>query len=178
VLTIQSGSFGLPIIEKQHEPVIDTKQYDGREKKAVFLGVRESSVDDSALREARVIVAAGRGIEEEDNLDIIREFADLFKRSAVAGSRPLCDIGWLAYNQQIGITGATVSPDLYVACGISGMFQHIIGMRESGFIVAINKDKQSPFFQIADICIVEDVTHFIPLVIKEYLEMGEKQNNR
>ncbi|MCG8334552.1 MAG: electron transfer flavoprotein subunit alpha/FixB family protein [Proteobacteria bacterium] len=167
-ITVQAGAFGLPELDKQSDPHVIKRKFEAVEEKAEFLELKESAADVSALKEAEVIVAAGRGIEEEDNLRLIGEFADLFKRSAVAGSRPLCDIGWLEYDQQVGITGASVKPDLYIACGISGMYQHTAGMRESGYVVAINKDTNSPFFQLADICVVEDVADFIPLVLEEY----------
>ncbi len=168
LMTIQAGAFGRPAQSMESDPRIFKRTIECVEKHAEFIELKDSVTDVSALKEAKVIVAAGRGIEEEDNVKLIAEFADLFKRSAVAGSRPLCDIGWLEYNQQVGVTGASVKPDLYVACGISGMYQHTAGMIESGYVVAINKDTNSPFFQIADICVAEDVTSFIPLVLGEY----------
>ncbi|MBT3258785.1 MAG: electron transfer flavoprotein subunit alpha/FixB family protein, partial [Deltaproteobacteria bacterium] len=84
--------------------------------------------------------------------------------AAVAGTRIVCDRGWLGYNGQVGVTGASVSPDLYLACGISGASQHVTGMRGSGFVIAINTDPHAPMFNEADICIVENVIHFIPLL--------------
>ena len=168
LMTIQAGAFGLPDQDMKSDPRVLKLNSEAIENNAEFIELKESAADGSVLKEAKVIVAAGRGIEEEENLKVIKEFADLFKRSAVAGSRPLCDIGWLEYNQQVGVTGVSVNPDLYIACGISGMYQHTAGMRESGYVVAINKDNNSPFFQIADICVVEDVADFIPLVLEEY----------
>jgi electron transfer flavoprotein alpha subunit len=97
--------------------------------------------------------------------------AALFAKSAVAGSRIVCDMGWLGYQSQVGVTGTTVSPQLYIACGISGAVQHVMGMQGSECIVAINKDPSAAIFQVADICIVEDLTTFIPEFIRVYREL-------
>ena len=107
----------------------------------------------------------GKGIGEGEGLDLIYRFADLFPKSAVAGSRIVCDRGLLAYGQQVGITGATVTPDLYIACGISGSSQHLAGMSGSEFIVAINTDADAPIMKAADVCVQEDMIGFIPMVI-------------
>jgi electron transfer flavoprotein alpha subunit len=117
------------------------------------------------LRAAQTIVAAGRGVGKPENLERIRTLAAQFPRSAVAGSRPLCDLGWLQYNQQVGQTGATVSPRLYLACGISGAYQHVAGMKDSGFIVSINRDSRAAISNWADLCVVEDLETFVPLLI-------------
>jgi electron transfer flavoprotein alpha subunit len=85
----------------------------------------------------------------------------------VAGSRPICDKKWLTYNQQVGVTGASVKPKLYIACGISGASQHTAGMRDARCIVAINTDPHAAIFNIADICIIEDLTTFIPRLIRQ-----------
>ncbi len=175
ILTIQPGSFKKLEPVAKADPKVVKKEYDINPKRLTYLSTRESGADVSALKEAKTIVAAGRGIEDEENLKMIRDFAALFERSAVAGSRPLCDIGWLEYNQQVGITGATVNPDLYIACGISGTYQHTIGMKGAGYIIAINKDTNSPFFNMADLCIVEDVTTFIPLVLEEYRNLKREE---
>lgn len=134
------------------------------------LGIEQADADTAGIGDANVVVAAGRGIGEEENLGIIRQLAALFAKSAVAGSRIVCDMGWLGYPCQVGVTGATVSPQLYIACGISGTVQHVMGMQGSEFIVAINKDPSAAIFQVADICIVEDLTVFIPEFIRVYKE--------
>jgi electron transfer flavoprotein alpha subunit len=118
------------------------------------------------LRSAETIVAAGRGIGSAENLELIRSLARQFPHSALAGSRPLCDLGWLRYSQQVGLTGATVSPSLYLACGISGAYQHVAGMKDSGFIVSINRDPRAAISNWADLCVVEDLQTFIPLLIE------------
>jgi electron transfer flavoprotein alpha subunit len=121
---------------------------------------------DACLGEARAIVAAGNGIGEADRLALVRELAQRLTGAAVAGSRPVCDRGWLPYSRQVGITGATVAPALYIACGISGAAQHVAGMSGAELVVAINKDPRAAIFQHADIGVVEDLATFLPLLIE------------
>jgi electron transfer flavoprotein alpha subunit len=135
------------------------------------LGIKQPEADTSGISEADVLISAGVGIGDEENLEFIYALADLFPKSAVAGSRIVCDLGWLEYKCQVGVTGATVSPELYVACGISGAVQHVTGMRGSGFIVAINTDPSAAIFHTADVCIVENLKTFIPVLIEEYKKL-------
>jgi electron transfer flavoprotein alpha subunit len=130
------------------------------------LGTAESVHRDSALKDAEVIVSAGRGIGKKENIALIKRLAALFPRSAVGASRSACDLGWLEHKHQIGTTGQTVSPKLYIACGISGAFQHVSGMRGAQTILAINTDIHAPIFQVAHYGIVEDLETFIPLLIE------------
>ena len=122
------------------------------------------------LEDADVIVSAGRGIGKRENLELIRETASIFLNPAIGASRPVCDNRWLPFNQQVGITGKTVMPKLYIACGISGSQQHIAGMKNSQCIVAINKDPNAAIFSVADYCVVEDILSFLPLLVKTYME--------
>ena len=131
------------------------------------LGTQESVHRDSALKDAEVIVSGGRGLGKKENASLIRRLAALFPRSAVGASRSACDLGWFEHKHQIGTTGQTVSPKLYIACGISGAFQHVSGIRGSQTIVAINTDIHAPIFQVAHYGIVEDLTTFIPILIEE-----------
>jgi len=131
------------------------------------LGTAESVHRDSALKDAEVIVSAGRGIGKKENVSLIKRLAAAFPRSAVGASRSACDLGWLEHKHQVGTTGQIVSPRLYIACGISGAFQHVSGMRGAQTIVAINTDIHAPIFQLAHYGIVEDLTIFIPLLIEE-----------
>jgi electron transfer flavoprotein alpha subunit len=131
------------------------------------LGVAESDHRDSALKDAEVIVSAGRGLGKKENISLIKKLAAFFPRSAIGASRSACDQGWLEQRHQIGTTGQTVSPRLYIASGISGAFQHVSGMRSAQTIVAINTDRHAPIFQIAHYCVVEDLTTFIPILIEE-----------
>jgi len=135
------------------------------------LGSLESAYRDSALKDAEVIVSGGRGIGKKENISLIKELAAVFPRSAVGASRSACDLGWFERKQQIGTTGLTVSPKLYIACGISGAFQHVSGMRGAQTIVAINTDIHAPIFQVAHYCVVEDLTTFIPVLLEE-LSLG------
>ncbi|NLJ73289.1 MAG: electron transfer flavoprotein subunit alpha/FixB family protein [Syntrophomonadaceae bacterium] len=122
---------------------------------------------DTELDYASVVVAAGRGIGKEENLDLIKDLASCFNRSAVAGSRIVCDKGWLPYSSQIGITGKKVSPPLYIACGISGSAQHIAGMKEAKMVVSINWDSEAAIHRYSDISVVEDLVKFIPEFIRK-----------
>lgn len=135
------------------------------QEKMIFRGIVKQGSEASALGRAKIVVAAGRGIEKEENLEKIYAFSKLFPGVAVAGSRPLIDMGWMPYKQQVGITGARVSPDIYIACGISGSSQHLAGMDKSAFVVAINNDPNATIFKHADLCIVEDLFSFIDSLI-------------
>jgi len=118
----------------------------------------EKSVD---LTAAPLIVSVGRGIKEKENLPIVEEFAQSLG-AELAASRPICDNGWLPMERQVGSSGQTVSPKLYVAVGISGAIQHLVGMKGSKVIVAINKDENAPIFEAADYGIVGDLFDVVP----------------
>ncbi|MGM0452676.1 MAG: electron transfer flavoprotein subunit alpha/FixB family protein [Thermodesulfobacteriota bacterium] len=134
------------------------------------LGVKPAAADTGSLDTADVIVAAGNGIGEEANLALVQRLASHFSKSAVAGSRPVCDKQWLPYNRQVGVTGAVVRPRLYIACGISGASQHVAGIREAGFIAAINRDPNAAIFNTADVCIVEELGVFLPILSEQIME--------
>lgn len=126
------------------------------------------------LSQAPAIVAVGRGIKEPKNLDMIRELAGLLG-AEVAASRPICDSGWLPMDRQIGSSGQTVAPRLYVAVGISGAIQHLVGMKGSRTIVAINKDPEAPIFEVADYGIVGNLFDVVPAMIEELKKVRNGQ---
>jgi electron transfer flavoprotein alpha subunit len=118
------------------------------------------------LTQAPLIVAVGRGIKSQENIDIIRKLADALG-AEIAASRPICDNEWLPMDRQIGSSGQTVAPKLYLAVGISGAIQHVVGMKNSQTIVAINKDPEAPIFDIADYGVVGDLFEIVPALTAE-----------
>lgn len=133
---------------------------------------RESSTG-PAIEEADVIIAAGRGIGKMENLALIEKTASLFPNSAIAASRPLCDLKWLPFSSQVGVTGKTVAPRLYMACGISGANQHLSGIKGAQCIVAINNDPRAAIFSVADYVVIDDLNEFLPALIKAHQESSK-----
>lgn len=123
----------------------------------------KASVD---LTKSGIIVAVGRGIKSQENIALAQQLADALGAD-LAASRPICDAEWLPIDRQIGSSGQTVAPKVYIALGISGAIQHIVGMKNAGTIVAINKDKEAPIFDIADYGIVGDIFEAMPVLVEE-----------
>ena len=123
----------------------------------------KASVD---LTKSEIIVAVGRGIKSQENIALAQELADALGAD-LAASRPICDSEWLPIDRQIGSSGQTVAPKLYIALGISGAIQHIVGMKNAGTIVAVNKDAEAPIFDIADYGIVGDLFEAVPVIVEE-----------
>ncbi|MDG5779020.1 electron transfer flavoprotein subunit alpha/FixB family protein, partial [Haloarculaceae archaeon H-GB1-1] len=124
-------------------------------------GYEEAGGGDVDITDADVLVSIGRGIEDEDNLDLVFDLADALD-ATVSASRPIVDNGWLEANRQVGQSGKVVTPDVYIAIGISGAVQHVAGMKGSETIVAINDDPNAPIFDIADYGIVDDLFDVVP----------------
>jgi electron transfer flavoprotein alpha subunit len=118
------------------------------------------------LTQAEIIVAVGRGIKEQKNIEIAQQLADALGGD-LAASRPICDSGWLPMDRQIGSSGQTVAPKLYLALGISGAIQHIVGMKGSRSVIAVNKDEEAPIFEIADYAVVGNLFDIVPPLIEE-----------
>jgi electron transfer flavoprotein alpha subunit len=124
------------------------------------------------LTKADVIVAIGRGIKSKDNIALAEKLAEVLGGD-IAASRPICDAEWLPIDRQIGSSGQTVAPKLYIALGISGAIQHLVGMKNSGTIVAVNKDSEAPIFDIADYGIVGDLFEVLPVLTEEIRKQKE-----
>jgi electron transfer flavoprotein alpha subunit len=118
------------------------------------------------LTQAEIIIAVGRGIKEQKNIEIAKQLAEAMG-GEIAASRPICDSGWLPMDRQIGSSGQTVAPKLYLALGISGAIQHIVGMKGARTIVAVNKDSEAPIFEIADYAVVGNLFDVVPPLVEE-----------
>ncbi|HUA14381.1 MAG TPA: electron transfer flavoprotein subunit alpha/FixB family protein [Verrucomicrobiae bacterium] len=118
------------------------------------------------LTQAEIIVSVGRGIKEQKNIDLAKQLADALG-GEIAASRPICDAGWLPMDRQVGSSGQTVAPKLYLALGISGAIQHIVGMKGAKSIIAVNKDSEAPIFEIADYAVVGNLFDIVPPLIEE-----------
>jgi electron transfer flavoprotein alpha subunit len=164
--TFQSGAYRPDQARKGSGAQIEDKPVDvdtiRMTPEAPFQEVKQA-VD---LSKADIIVAVGRGIKSKDNLTLAEKLAEALGGD-LAASRPICDAEWLPIDRQIGSSGQTVAPKLYVALGISGAIQHLVGMKNSGTIVAINKDPEAPIFDIADYGIVGDLFEAVPILTEE-----------
>ncbi|MGD2142403.1 MAG: electron transfer flavoprotein subunit alpha/FixB family protein [Candidatus Bathyarchaeota archaeon] len=138
-----------------------------------FLGYVEPPAGEVDIANADIIVSIGRGIKDEKNLSIAKQLADALK-GEVGCSRPIVDKEWLPKDRQVGSSGKTVKPKLYIASGISGSFQHLMGMKSSDLIVAVNKDPKAPIYRIADFGVVDDLFKILPALTEKINELKDK----
>ena len=168
-VTFQNGAFRGDKVEAgaAAAPVetVNVQIADGviRNKPQAVFKEAKQAVD---LTQAEIIVSIGRGIKEQKNIDLAKQLAEALG-GEIAASRPICDSGWLPMDRQIGSSGQTVAPKLYLALGISGAIQHIVGMKGSRTIVAVNKDSEAPIFEIADYAVVGNLFEIVPPLIEE-----------
>lgn len=141
-------------------------QVDGATIRVKPLDIFKEAKQAVDLTQAEIIVSVGRGIKEQKNIELAKALADALG-GEIAASRPICDSGWLPMDRQIGSSGQTVAPKLYLALGISGAIQHIVGMKGSRSIIAINKDAEAPIFEIADFGVVGNLFDIVPALTEE-----------
>ena len=168
-VTFQNGAFRGDKVEAGGSPApveivnIDIAESAVRNKpQEVFKDAKQAG----DLTQAEIIVAVGRGIKEQKNIELAKQLADALG-AELAASRPICDSGWLPMDRQIGSSGQTVAPKLYLALGISGAIQHIVGMKGARAIIAINKDSEAPIFEISDYAVVGNLFDVVPPLIEE-----------
>ncbi len=165
-LSIQAGAFRADNLQTGSAPIEkttpDLKPEQIRTKPLERFRESQRAVD---LTAAQIIVSVGRGIKEAENIPVVQKLADALG-GELAGSRPVCDNGWLPMERQVGSSGQTVAPKMYVAVGISGAIQHLVGMKGSKTIVAINKDPEAPIFEVADYGIVGDLFEVVPALVE------------
>jgi len=165
VITVRPGSFKADETTSGESNVIDktAEAIEGGLPGGAcrFIEIVEAEVGDVDITKSDILVSVGRGIEDEENLEMIHELAEAMGGD-VSCSRPIVDAKWMEKSRQVGTSGQTVKPKVYMALGISGAFQHVGGLKGSPFVIAINKNPRAPVFQVADVGIVDDILDFIP----------------
>lgn len=171
VLTIRPGAFKPEATSMANGVVVDKSGEVGKLSAGRrYLETVVAEAGDVDITKHAILVSIGRGIQEKDNIAIAQEFADALG-AAVSCSRPVVDAKWLEKSRQVGSSGKTVKPKVYLACGISGAFQHLAGLKGNPFIIAINKNPKAPIFQVADIGIVDDLLELLPELTNKIREM-------
>ncbi|MDQ4078635.1 MAG: electron transfer flavoprotein subunit alpha/FixB family protein [Chloroflexota bacterium] len=173
LVTVRPNTWAAAVPEGDEEADVEEVELDDLpEPRTEILSVQEKGGDRPDLTEAARVVSGGRGFQGPENFDLLEELADAMD-AAIGTTRAVVDADWRPYEEQVGQTGKTVSPQLYVAIGVSGAIQHISGMRTSNTIVAINKDPDAPIFRIADYGIVADLFDVVPVLTEEVKKLQD-----
>ncbi|HCW92698.1 MAG TPA: electron transfer flavoprotein subunit alpha/FixB family protein, partial [Flexistipes sinusarabici] len=165
IITIQGGAFN-PENDYKGTPEVINLEVPSLESKIQFEGYEKAETAGVDLTKAEIIVSAGRGVGKKENVENVRKLAEALG-GELGASRPVVDSEWVEHSHQVGTTGQTVAPKLYVACGISGAIQHLAGMKKSDFILAVNTDKDAPIAEVADVLVVADVNQFVPALAEK-----------
>lgn len=174
--TVRPGVFSR-LTEKNYDFTVENVEVklEASDIRTTILEIVKANKEVVDISEAKVIVSGGRGVGSKENFTLLQELADAFG-GVVGGSRGAVDKGWIERDYQVGQTGKTVRPSIYIACGISGAIQHVAGMQESDMIIAINKDETAPIMKVADYAIVGDLNKVIPEMISELKSMESKES--
>jgi electron transfer flavoprotein alpha subunit len=168
VITLRPNSFRFdPLADSTEAPIIEHSPQWTESSRLLHLKKIIKGGGAIDITEARIVISGGMGMQGPENFHLLEELAEVLG-AAVGASRPVVDNGWRDYSSQVGQTGRTVGPDLYIACGISGAVQHLAGMSSSKYIVAINKDPNAAIFDVADYGIVGDVLQVLPILTREF----------
>jgi electron transfer flavoprotein alpha subunit len=171
VITARPGSFQAEQMPAVSGTIVDKSSQAGELRAdRKFLEVLEAEVGDVDITKSDILVSIGRGIEDQENIELANELASAMG-AVVSCSRPIVDAKWLEKSRQVGTSGKTVKPKVYMALGISGSFQHLGGLKGSPYIVAVNKNPKAPIFQVADVGIVADIIEFMPELTEKINEL-------
>ena len=170
VISVQKGAWKEDAVSDEDHPFLIRRvswRNSWAAEKTEMLGISEESVEgEENITKAEILVSVGRGLGDPENLPVMKELADKLG-GMISCSRPVVDLGWLPASRQVGISGKTVSPVIYLALGISGQSNHLAGMNASRIIIAVNKDPQAPIFNVAHYGVVDDILEFVPELLEQ-----------